>query len=90
VARDSFLLRTDPQTLNALRRWAEDELRSVNGQIEFLLRRALKEAGRSPADPGCVPADVPAAEVAGAAEAAPPGAAALPAQPDPAPRDPSR
>jgi hypothetical protein len=46
VARDSFLLRTDPQTMAALRKWADDELRSVNGQIEFLLRRALREAGR--------------------------------------------
>ena len=46
--RDSFLLRIDPQVLNALRRWADDDLRSVNGQIEFLLRRALGEAGRLP------------------------------------------
>lgn len=46
MARDSFLLRTDPQTLAALRKWAGDELRSVNGQIEFVLRRALRESGR--------------------------------------------
>lgn len=46
MARDSFLLRTDPQTMAALRKWADDELRSVNGQIEFVLRRALREAGR--------------------------------------------
>ncbi|HEY6564291.1 MAG TPA: Arc family DNA-binding protein [Pirellulaceae bacterium] len=44
--RDSFLLRLDPKILEALRRWADDELRSVNGQIEFLLRTALKHAGR--------------------------------------------
>ena len=44
--RDSFLLRTDPKVLDALRRWAKDELRSVNGQIEYLLRRALRDAGR--------------------------------------------
>ena len=44
--KDSFLLRTDPAVLDALRRWADDELRSVNGQIEFLLRRALMDAGR--------------------------------------------
>jgi hypothetical protein len=44
--RDAFLLRTDPAVLEALRRWARDDLRSVNAQIEFLLRRALKEAGR--------------------------------------------
>jgi len=46
VARESFLLRTDPKILDALRRWAGDDLRSVNGQIEFLLRRALIDAGR--------------------------------------------
>jgi hypothetical protein len=45
-ARDSFLVRLDPKVLNALRVWAGDELRSVNGQIEFLLRRALLDAGR--------------------------------------------
>ena len=41
-----FLLRLDPQVHDALRRWAEDELRSLNGHIEYLLRRALREAGR--------------------------------------------
>jgi hypothetical protein len=45
-ARDSFLLRIDPEVLEALRRWADDELRSVNGQIEYVLRRALRDAGR--------------------------------------------
>ncbi|MCA9164225.1 MAG: hypothetical protein KDA62_14650 [Planctomycetales bacterium] len=48
MARDSFLLRLDPKLLDALRRWANDELRSVNGQVEFLLRQALHEAGRLP------------------------------------------
>jgi hypothetical protein len=48
--RDSFLLRADPELLDALRRWSKDELRSVNGQIEFLLRRALQDAGRLKAD----------------------------------------
>ena len=48
AARKSFLLRIDPEMLESLRRWSDDELRSVNGQIEFLLRRALLEAGRSP------------------------------------------
>ena len=42
----TFLLRTDPAVLEALRRWANDELRSVNGQLEFVLRRALLDAGR--------------------------------------------
>ena len=50
--RDAFLLRTDPAVLDALRRWARDDLRSVNAQIEFLLRRALKEAGRFPGRTG--------------------------------------
>ena len=47
--REAFLLRVDPAVLDALRRWAADDLRSVNAQIEFVLRRALKEAGRQPA-----------------------------------------
>jgi hypothetical protein len=47
VARKgTFLLRTDPAVLDALRAWASDELRSVNGQIEFVLRSALADAGR--------------------------------------------
>ncbi len=46
MARESFLLRTDPRVLDALRRWADDELRSVNGQVDYLLRRALQDAGR--------------------------------------------
>jgi hypothetical protein len=44
--RKPFLLRIDKSILDALQRWADDELRSVNGQIEFVLRRALSEAGR--------------------------------------------
>jgi len=44
--REAFLLRTDPKVLDAVRRWARDDLRSVNAQIEFLLRRALKQEGR--------------------------------------------
>ncbi|TWU00130.1 hypothetical protein Pla108_10740 [Botrimarina colliarenosi] len=46
MARESFLLRTDPKVLAALRRWADDELRSVNGQLDYVLRQALREAGR--------------------------------------------
>lgn len=49
--RKPFLLRLDPQLLEALQRWAADDLRSLNGQIEFLLRRALKEAGRAKEEP---------------------------------------
>ncbi len=44
--RKPFLLRIDREVLDAVQRWADDDLRSLNGQIEFLLRRALKEAGR--------------------------------------------
>ncbi len=50
--RKSFLLRIDPKLYAALERWAADELRSVNGQIEFLLREALKRAGRLKSDAG--------------------------------------
>jgi len=44
--RKAFLLRLDPTVHAALERWAEGELRSLNGQIEFLLREALVRAGR--------------------------------------------
>ena len=50
--RRPFLLRLDPRTLDALQFWAADELRSLNAQIEFLLRRALQDAGRLPGDKG--------------------------------------
>jgi hypothetical protein len=46
--RKSVLLRLDPAIHDALARWAGDELRSTNAQIEFLLRRALADAGRLP------------------------------------------
>jgi hypothetical protein len=46
--RKSFLLRLDPATHEALQRWADSELRSLNAQIEFLLRAALRDAGRLP------------------------------------------
>jgi hypothetical protein len=44
--RKSFLLRIDPEVLDAVQRWANDDLRSLNGQIEFLLRKVLKQEGR--------------------------------------------
>jgi hypothetical protein len=44
--RKSFLLRVDPAVLDALQRWASDDLRSLNAQIEYVLRDALKRAGR--------------------------------------------
>jgi hypothetical protein len=46
--RKPFLLRIDPELYDALARWADDELRSLNGQIEFLLRQAVSDAGRAP------------------------------------------
>jgi hypothetical protein len=46
--RKTFPLRLEPSLYQALQRWADSEMRSVNAQIEFLLRRALKQAGRLP------------------------------------------
>ncbi|MFD0223681.1 hypothetical protein ACWGPD_38050 [Streptomyces hirsutus] len=53
--RKQVLLRLDPLVHEALARWANDELRSANAQIEFLLRRALAEAGRLPGETGPLP-----------------------------------
>ncbi|WP_405088233.1 hypothetical protein [Microbispora sp. NBC_01389] len=53
--RKSILLRLDPAVHDALTRWAGDELRSTNAQIEFLLRRALADAGRLPRDAARIP-----------------------------------
>jgi len=44
--KKAFLLRIDPKVYHQLERWAADELRSVNGQMEFILRRALQREGR--------------------------------------------
>lgn len=46
--RKPFLLRLDPQLYEALQKWASDDLRSVNAQVEFVLRDALAKAGRGP------------------------------------------
>jgi len=48
--RKPFLLRLDPATFDALQRWANDEFRSLNGQVEYLLTKALREAGRGKTD----------------------------------------
>ena len=53
--RRSFPLRLDPAVYEALQRWAGADLRSLNAQIEFLLRRALREAGRLAADEESAP-----------------------------------
>jgi hypothetical protein len=49
--RHAFLLRIDPELHDVLQRWAADDLRSLNGQLEFLLRRAAQQAGRLPSPP---------------------------------------
>lgn len=46
MSKKSFVLRIDDDTYRALEKWAADEFRSVNGQVEWLINRALKEAGR--------------------------------------------
>ncbi|MER6382635.1 hypothetical protein [Streptomyces sp. NPDC001250] len=53
--RKQVLLRLDPSVYEALARWAGDELRSANAQIEFLLRKALADAGRLPREAGPLP-----------------------------------
>jgi hypothetical protein len=53
--RKTFLLRLDPATHEALQRWADIELRSLNAQIEFLLREALRQARRLRAEDGSPP-----------------------------------
>jgi hypothetical protein len=48
--RKAFLLRIDPEVLDAVQRWANDDLRSLNAQIEFVLRKVLKQEGRLAAE----------------------------------------
>jgi len=48
AARKPFLLRIDPAVLDALQKWAADDLRSLNAQMEYVLREALQRAGRAP------------------------------------------
>ncbi len=57
--RRAFLLRIDPALHDQLQRWAADDLRSLNGQVEYLLRKALAEAGRlkAPAPDPAPPAE---------------------------------
>ena len=77
--RKAFLIRLDPAVLTALEAWAADDLRSINGQIEFVLREALRKAGRKvkaaaePAAVAAVPvvatvADAPSTPAGGDAE----------------------
>ncbi len=46
--KKSYLLRIDPELFEAVQRWAADDLRSANGQLEFIVRQALNDAGRLP------------------------------------------
>jgi hypothetical protein len=47
LSKKSFILRIDEQSFAALEKWAADDFRSINGQLEWLIDKALKEAGRS-------------------------------------------
>ena len=59
-----FLLRLDPQLFDALRRWASDDLRSINAQIEYLLTDQARRAGRLPKQsPRRPPRDIPTDEL---------------------------
>jgi hypothetical protein len=55
VAKNAFPLRISEDIWQAVRRWSDDELRSVNGQIEYVLRDALRKAGRLSKDSGQKP-----------------------------------
>jgi hypothetical protein len=57
--RKAFLLRIDPAVLDALQRWASDDLRSLNAQIEFVLRRVLQQERRLAGRPSARPAARP-------------------------------
>jgi len=57
--RKSILLRMRPDLYEALQRWAQDEIRSVNGQIEYLLEQSLRQAGRAPRAAGPAPEPPP-------------------------------
>ena len=50
--KKSFPLRINEETWEALRRWSDEELRSVNGQVEYVIRESLRKAGRLPRPPG--------------------------------------
>ncbi len=60
--RKAFLLRTDPLLWRDIEKWAADELRSVNGQIEFILREAVRRSGRNRGEEAPAPAPASAPE----------------------------
>jgi hypothetical protein len=55
AAKKSFVLRIDDTTYEALEKWAADEFRSVNGQLEWIVAQALKDAGRAPKNKKVLP-----------------------------------
>jgi len=81
--RKPFLLRLDPKVLEALQRWARDDLRSLNGQLEYLLRGLLVRAGRLPDDPAArgASAGAPPADPSGGGTAKGPSAGGTPSPP---------
>ncbi|MGB0952046.1 MAG: hypothetical protein ACPG31_02360 [Planctomycetota bacterium] len=79
--RKSFLLRVDPKLHDALRRWADDDFRSLNAQTEMILRRALLDAGRlKEGEEQVLDAELPGAA---APDSEPPGHEPPDASPDP-------
>jgi hypothetical protein len=89
--RKEKLLRVDQELYDALARWAADDLRSVNAQIEFLLRESLRRAGRLPSDPTGAPLRGPetGARSTGAPPWGSPDPSGLRGSPDPSGPDPS-
>lgn len=65
AAKKRFLLRVDPKVYAAIEKWAADELRSVNAQMEYLLAESLKRAGRYPKGPSAAPPDEATGPAAG-------------------------
>jgi hypothetical protein len=59
LTKKTFVLRISEDTFNKLSKWADDEFRSVNGQIEMILDKALKEAGRKSVDKDAKPSQNP-------------------------------
>lgn len=55
MAKKSFVLRIDEETYKAIEKWAADEFRSANGQLEFIIDKALKDAGRKKTSPPTPP-----------------------------------
>ena len=59
IKKKPFVLRVNPEILSILQKWADDEFRSVNGQIEMILDKALKEAGRKSVEKDVKPSQNP-------------------------------